>query len=149
LKFSKRHILKTITWRIIGSLDTLLLSWFISGDLSIGIQIGITEVITKMILYYVHERLWFKSKIESTNKRHILKTFSWRTIGTIDTFILAWIITGNPLTGLKIGISEVFTKMLLYYGHEKLWYRINFGLEKRVKGHKSFVSSRDRVVYSN
>lgn len=149
MKFSKRHILKTITWRIIGSLDTLLLSWFISGDLSIGIQIGITEVITKMILYYVHERLWFKSKIESTNKRHILKTFSWRTIGTIDTFILAWIITGNPLTGLKIGISEVFTKMLLYYGHEKLWYRINFGLEKRVKGHKSFVSSRDRVVYSN
>ena len=149
MKFSKRHILKTITWRAIGSLDTLLLSWFISGDLSIGIQIGITEVITKMILYYVHERLWFKSKIESTNKRHILKTFSWRTIGTIDTFILAWIITGNPLTGLKIGISEVFTKMLLYYGHEKLWYRINFGLEKRVKGHKSFVSSRDRVVYSN
>ena len=149
MKFSKRHILKTITWRIIGSLDTLLLSWFISGDLSIGIQVGILEVVTKMILYYVHERLWFKSKIESTNKRHILKTFSWRTIGTIDTFILAWIITGNPLTGLKIGISEVFTKMLLYYGHEKLWYRINFGLEKRVKGHKSFVSSRDRVVYSN
>jgi uncharacterized membrane protein len=130
LKFSKRHILKTITWRAIGSLDTLLLSWFISGDLSIGIQIGISEVVTKMILYYVHERLWFKSKIKSTNKRHILKTFSWRTIGTIDTFVLAWIFTGNPLTGLKIGISEVFTKMVLYYGHEKLWYRFNFGLDK-------------------
>ena len=135
MKFSKRHIFKTITWRTVGSLDTLLLSWFISGDLSIGIQIGISEVITKMILYYIHERLWFKSKIESTNKRHILKTFSWRTIGTIDTFVLSWIITGNPLTGLKIGLSEVFTKMVLYYGHEKLWYRINFGLdkEKRVK----------------
>lgn len=130
MKFSKRHILKTITWRAIGSLDTLLLSWFISGDLSIGIQIGITEVITKMILYYVHERLWFKSKIESANNRHVLKTFTWRTIGTIDTFVLALIITGNPLTGLKIGISEVLTKMVLYYGHEKLWYRINFGLDK-------------------
>jgi uncharacterized membrane protein len=130
MKFSRRHILKTITWRAIGSLDTLLLSWFISGDLSIGIQIGISEVVTKMIFYYVHERLWFKSKIKSTNKRHILKTFSWRTIGTIDTFVLAWIFTGNPLTGLKIGISEVFTKMVLYYGHEKLWYRFNFGLDK-------------------
>ena len=135
IKFSKRHVLKTITWRVIGSLDTLLLSWFISGDLSIGIQIGVVEVVTKMILYYVHERLWFKTDMKGTTKRHILKTFSWRTIGTIDTFVLAWIITGNPLTGLKIGISEVFTKMVLYYGHEKLWYRINFGLgkEKRVK----------------
>ena len=133
LKFSKRHVLKTITWRVIGSLDTLLLSWFISGDLSTGIQIGVVEVVTKMILYYAHERLWFKADLENTSKRHILKTISWRTIGTIDTSILAWIVTGNPLTGLKIGVSEVFTKMLLYYGHEKLWYRINFGLDKRNK----------------
>ena len=95
MKFSRRHVLKTITWRAIGSLDTLLISWFITGNLSIGIQIGITEVITKMILYYIHERLWFKSKIESANKRHILKTFSWRTIGTIDTFVLAWIFSCN------------------------------------------------------
>jgi len=144
MKLSKRHIAKTITWRAIGSLDTLLLSWFISGNLSIGIQIGITEVITKMILYYIHERLWFKSKIESTNKRHILKTFSWRTIGTIDTFVLAWIITGNPLTGLKIGISEVFTKMLLYYGHEKLWYRINFGLDKRNRAKRILRNRKEK-----
>ena len=142
MKFSKRHILKTITWRTIGSLDTLLLSWFISGNLSIGIQIGVVEVVTKMILYYVHERLWFKADIENTNKRHIIKTFSWRAIGTIDTFILAWIITGNPLTGLKIGVSEVFTKMLLYYGHEKLWYRINFGLDKRNRFKRSELNLR-------
>ena len=141
-KFSRRHILKTITWRAIGSLDTLLLSWFISGNLSIGIQIGVVEVVTKMILYYVHERLWFKADIENTNKRHIIKTFSWRAIGTIDTFILAWIITGNPLTGLKIGVSEVFTKMLLYYGHEKLWYRINFGLDKRNRFKRSELNLR-------
>ena len=142
LKFSRRHILKTITWRAIGSLDTLLLSWFISGNLSIGIQIGVVEVVTKMILYYVHERLWFKADIENTNKRHIIKTFSWRAIGTIDTFILAWIITGNPLTGLKIGVSEVFTKMLLYYGHEKLWYRINFGFDKRNRFKRSELNLR-------
>ena len=131
MKLSKRHIAKTITWRAIGSLDTLLLSWFISGNLSMGIQIGIAEIATKMILYYVHERFWFNANMENTNKRHIIKTLSWRTIGTLDTFVLAWIVTGNPLTGLKIGISEVFTKMMLYYGHEKLWYRINFGLEKK------------------
>ena len=56
----KRHILKTITWRILGTLDTFLLSWIISGSISIGAAIGGFEVITKMILYYFHERIWYK-----------------------------------------------------------------------------------------
>jgi uncharacterized membrane protein len=133
IKVSKRHIAKTITWRMIGTIDTIILSWFISGDSSLALKIGGVELITKMILYYFHERLWFKSKIAESNKRHVLKTFSWRAIGTIDTVILSWIITGNPLTGLKIGVSEVFTKMILYFLHEKLWYRINFGLNRRNK----------------
>lgn len=133
MKFSKRHLAKTVTWRVLGTLDTFVLSWLISEDVSVGLQIGIFELITKMILYYVHERLWFKSTMENPNRRHILKTFSWRGIGTLDTFILGWIVTGNPLTGLKIGGAEVITKMALYYAHEKLWYRINFGLNQRHK----------------
>ena len=56
----KRHILKTITWRILGTLDTFLLSWIITGSLSIGAAIGGIEIITKMILYYFHERAWYK-----------------------------------------------------------------------------------------
>ena len=133
MKFSKRHLAKTITWRILGTLDTFLLSWFISNDLTIGFQIGFFELITKMILYYIHERVWFNSTIKSSNKRHILKTFSWRGVGTLDTIVLGWIITGNPLIGLKIGGAEVVTKMLLYFGHEKLWYRIDYGLDKRIE----------------
>ncbi|RED47053.1 putative membrane protein [Winogradskyella eximia] len=131
MKFSKRHFAKTITWRIVGTLDTLLLSWFISNDMSVGLKMGLFELVTKMLLYYVHERVWFKSTIKESNKRHILKTFSWRGVGTLDTIVLGWIITGNPLTGLKIGGAEVITKMLLYFGHEKLWYRINYGLDRR------------------
>jgi uncharacterized membrane protein len=56
----KRHILKTISWRIIGTLDTMILSWIITGSLKIGVAIGGVEVITKMILYYFHERAWYK-----------------------------------------------------------------------------------------
>lgn len=119
-----------------GTLDTLLLSWLISSDFTFAIQIGFFELFTKMTLYYLHERVWFKSKIKSSSKRHLLKTFSWRTVGTLDTILLGWIITGNPLTGLKIGSAEVITKMLLYYGHEKLWYQIDYGLDKRDKKKK-------------
>jgi uncharacterized membrane protein len=133
VKLSKRHLAKTITWRILGTLDTLILGWFISNDLGVGVQIGALELVTKMILYYGHERLWFKSAIKSSTRRHILKTFSWRAVGTLDTILLGWLITGSPLIGLKIGGAEVVTKMFLYFGHEKLWYRINYGLDRRNK----------------
>jgi uncharacterized membrane protein len=56
----KRHIAKTITWRIVGTLDTILLSWIITGNLKLGLAIGGVEVITKMILYFFHERVWYK-----------------------------------------------------------------------------------------
>ncbi len=131
MKLNKRHLAKTITWRFVGTVDTIILSWFILGDHSMAFRIGGFELISKILLYYFHERFWFKADIANANKRHISKTFSWRAIGTFDTFVLSWFITGNPLTGLKIGGTEVFTKMLLYYVHEKLWYRINFGLDKR------------------
>ena len=56
----KRHIAKTITWRIVGTIDTIILSWIITGDLAIGMAIGGVEVITKMVLYFLHERAWYK-----------------------------------------------------------------------------------------
>ena len=68
----KRHILKTITWRIVGTLDTFLLSWLITGSVKIGAAIGAVEVITKMILYYLHERAWYKLSrfgIDDKNRR--------------------------------------------------------------------------------
>jgi adenylylsulfate kinase len=55
-----RHILKSVTWRLVGTIDTVILSWVITGNLETGLKIGGVEVITKMILYYLHERLWYK-----------------------------------------------------------------------------------------
>ncbi len=59
----KRHIAKTITWRIVGTLDTMLLGWFISGDAMIGVKMGGFEVVTKTILYFIHERIWYKMNL--------------------------------------------------------------------------------------
>ena len=56
----KRHLFKTFTWRALGTIDTILLSWFISGDPTIGLSIGGAELVTKMVLYYFHERAWFR-----------------------------------------------------------------------------------------
>ncbi len=65
-------------------------------------------------------------------KRHIAKTISWRIIGTIDTMILSALITGSWEMGLTIGGVEVITQMVLYFFHEKHWYRFSkFGVEKK------------------
>ncbi len=130
----KRHLAKTMTWRIVGSIDTMVIGWIISGNPLIGLSIGGTEVITKMIFYFLHERAWAKYgyKKNTSVKRHLAKTISWRIIGTIDTTLLAWIITGDPLVGLKIGGVEVVTKMVLYYLHERVWHKYNFGVENKL-----------------
>jgi adenylylsulfate kinase len=69
----------------------------------------------------------------NSKARHLAKTITWRIVGTIDTMLLAWLISGDPMMGFKIGSAEVITKMVLYYLHERTWYRINFGLDRRNK----------------
>ena len=120
-----------MTWRFIGTIDTLIFAWLISEDLYEGISISGVTTFTKLVWYYLHERWWFNSTILDSNKRHLIKTFTWRGVGTLDTIFFAWLITENPLTGLKIGGIETVSKMLLYFGHEKLWYKVNYGLDKR------------------
>jgi adenylylsulfate kinase len=138
-KFSrKRHIAKTLTWRVVGTLDTIVISWIISGNLTIGIAIGGAEVFTKLILYYIHERVWYHTRIfnsKSSRIRHIIKTFTWRLIGTMDTMFMGWLISGDPTVGLKIGGFELVTKMGLYYMHERIWYRTDFGLIEVIEEH--------------
>ena len=63
-------------------------------------------------------------------KRHILKTITWRVVGTIDTILLGWLISGDPTIGLSVGGAELVTKMLLYYFHERVWYKIDFGVKR-------------------
>ncbi len=58
----KRHFVKTITWRITATLTTILLAWLISGDYKIGLKVGFFEFFIKMVLYYFHERIWYRSK---------------------------------------------------------------------------------------
>ena len=66
-----------------------------------------------------------------SHKRHILKTITWRVVGTIDTILLSWLISGDPFIGLGIGVAELITKMVLYYLHERVWYNIDFGIKRK------------------
>lgn len=62
--------------------------------------------------------------------RSIIKAVSWRITGTIDTVLIAFLITGHMKWALSIGGLEVLTKLLWYYLHERAWNRISFGKRK-------------------
>ena len=53
-----RSFAKAVSWRILGSLDTFILSWFFTSSVKAAGAIATTEVLTKMVLYYFHERAW-------------------------------------------------------------------------------------------
>ncbi len=59
--------------------------------------------------------------------RSILKAVSWRLTGTLDTIMISFLISGRIKIALSIGFVELFTKIALYYLHERAWNRIPFG----------------------
>ena len=68
--------------------------------------------------------------IHEKTYRSVAKTISWRTVGTLDTIIISYFITGNLVMAASIGSIEVITKMILYYFHERVWNKLKFGIVK-------------------
>jgi uncharacterized membrane protein len=56
----KRHIAKTISYRILSTLIGFLIMWWISGSIEIGTAFGVIELVYKPVQYYIHERVWYK-----------------------------------------------------------------------------------------
>lgn len=135
-----RSLLKGISWRFVGSIDTTILAWLFTGVAGKALKIGGIEFFTKIALYYFHERIWLavrwaRSEAErdgvptarDAHRRSMVKAISWRVTGTIDTIVIAFLVTGEASKALSIGATEVATKMLLYYLHERAWQRIYLG----------------------
>lgn len=62
--------------------------------------------------------------------RSVVKTISWRALGTLDTITISFIVTGNLTMAASIGTIELVTKMILFYVHERAWNKISFGRVK-------------------
>ncbi len=65
-----------------------------------------------------------------THSRSFAKALSWRVTGTVDTMIISLVVTGSIKLAAAIGLTEVITKSLLYYFHERAWLRIPYGRRK-------------------
>ncbi len=65
--------------------------------------------------------------VKDKHWRSLIKGISWRITGTIDTIVISWLVTRKLSLAFTIGFIEVFTKVLLYYFHERLWERVKIG----------------------
>ena len=59
--------------------------------------------------------------------RSFAKAVSWRVTGTIDTFLISWLITGHALIASGIALTEIMTKVGLYWLHERVWNKVGWG----------------------
>lgn len=56
----KRHLIKTITYRILGTLTTVIGAYLIGGSLKVASLLGLGELVLKPIIYFLHERVWYR-----------------------------------------------------------------------------------------
>lgn len=71
--------------------------------------------------------------------RSVAKAISWRATGSVDTFVISWLLTGSGKVAGSIASVEVVTKMVLYYLHERAWTRIPWG-----RGDRGRAQAADR-----
>lgn len=130
-----RSILKGISWRVIATSDTILVVLLITcltGHCSIenALKIGFIEFFIKLAIYYVHERLWQRYLVGKviTPRITLKKTLVWRVIATSTTFIISGAVLDSfNEVALFVALTELVTKLILYYFHERLWLRVPLG----------------------
>ena len=158
-----RSLVKGISWRATGTLDTIVIASLVTHDFSTALKIGAVEVFTKIALYYVHERVWQKigwgkpivnaqwkteKPAKDSHLRSVIKGITWRITGTVDTMVISYFVTGNPMTALKIGGVEIFTKLALYYLHERVWQKIKWGQPKNSDKTTPVIGSEATLIGS-
>jgi len=130
-----RSLLKGISWRVIATSDTILVVLLITCltencSIENAIKIGFIEFVIKFIAYYLHERIWQKILIDKkvTKKVTLQKSISWRIIATVMTFLISGsVLNAYDEMALYIALTELFTKLALYYLHERLWLKLPLG----------------------
>jgi uncharacterized membrane protein len=62
-----------------------------------------------------------------TTKRSIAKALTWRAVASLATFIISYMLTGSIAAATGIASVQVFVNLFLYYIHERIWNKIDWG----------------------
>lgn len=83
--------------------------------------------------------------------KSVLKAITWRLVGTADTILISYLLTGKAIIAFSIGSIEVFTKMFLYFIHERLWEQLRWGrMMVHIRRNRRIATKRfNRIVFKS
>ncbi|MBD3359153.1 MAG: DUF2061 domain-containing protein [Candidatus Buchananbacteria bacterium] len=132
-----RSLIKSITWRLIGTLSLVFVTYLFTQKLDLSVAIGGIDIISNLILYFVHERVWehiawgrtFWDLITFTDnkKRSLAKAISWRILASLYLVLVSYFLTGDPVVSVAISLIDAFLNIIEYYLHERVWNSVKFG----------------------
>mmetsp|Transcript_12966 Transcript_12966/g.21000 ORF Transcript_12966/g.21000 Transcript_12966/m.21000 type:complete len:143 (-) Transcript_12966:299-727(-) len=129
-----RSVTKGISWRVTATATTFLLTYLITGTLAFALKIGPLDFVLKLIVFYLHERVWLTVFAQSIVHKAFWKMCSWKVIALSMTISTTYYVTGEIGLALRLGPADFFAKLFLYYAHEKIWDHVSFGRTFQVKG---------------
>ncbi|MCG9584468.1 DUF2061 domain-containing protein [Vibrio tubiashii] len=115
---------KTITFATIHFTIAFTVAYLLTGDILIGSLIAMIEPSVNTVAFYIHERVWSKSKLLSDLSRSAkIKTTSFAVVHFSVAFGVVYLMTGDAFVGGIMAAIEPSINTVAYYFHEKVWLR--------------------------
>ena len=127
-EMKKRSALKSFIWRIVGVIVLAAVTYGYTGN---WITTGLVTVIHHtvfLLVYYLHERVWLKVKLENMMWRSLAKMFTYETLcGNVILGSITYLITGNWKQMTAITLTYIGIKHVIYVWNEFIWKKIKWG----------------------
>ncbi len=131
-ELKKRSVLKSIIWRIFGVVVLAAVTYGYTGD---WITTGLITVIFHgifLLVFYLHERMWLKIKIDNIMWRSLAKMFTYETLcGNIILGIITYLFTGSWKQMTAITLTYIGIKHVMYVWNEFIWKKIKWGTKEK------------------
>lgn len=133
----KRIFAKAVTFKILAMTVGFFTTLFFTGSKETALFVVIANSTTTFIGFYIHEYVWSKLQWaivdhKESNKRTVVKTFTYKvwifTVGTLTK----WAVIGNFITALNIGITKNLITAVVYYIHERVWQQVKWGIKSEI-----------------
>lgn len=131
-----RSLTKSITWRVIGTLNLMVVSFIYTNSYIFSANIGVIDLVSNIILYFIHERLWnmtdwgqlsIDNLFAETRRRSISKAITWRVLASSYLVLISYLISNQIITSLGIMAIDTIANIIEYYLHERVWDKIEWG----------------------
>ena len=131
-ELKKRSALKSFIWRIVGVVVLAAVTYGYTGN---WITTGLVTVIHHavfLLVFYLHERMWLKIKLENILWRSLAKMFTYETLcGNIILGTITYLITGDWKQMTAITLTYIGIKHVIYVWNEFIWKKIKWGTKEK------------------